>query len=450
MPAGNTLKPHDVQPGLLARILAVRSLKAVLADRQPFDDSFDSLCQSTQFAQLAGPDRAFARAIAAASLRRGGQIQSVISHFLPKPLPEDAHHVQTILMTGAAQLLFLEMPPHAVVDLSVSQTYKSPNGRRYGGLVNAVLRRIAAEGSSIIAAQDAARLNTPDWLFQSWVQAYGEATAREIASAHLQEPPLDLTIKAGQPAEAWAARLDGRLLPPATVRISQRGRIHDLPGYEEGAWWVQDAAAALPARLFGNIASRLRIADLCAAPGGKTAQLAAGGAEVTAVDISASRLRRLAGNLKRLRLEASIVEADAASWRPEQLYDGILVDAPCSSTGTIRRHPDILHLKSQSDVETLAKLQARLLAHAISLLKPGGTLVYCTCSLQPDEGERQIQSFLSSNDGVTIDPISEEEVNGFQFALTEHGFLRTLPCHLQLGLRMSGLDGFFIARLRVS
>ncbi len=289
-----------------------------------------------------------------------------------------------------------------------------------------------------MAEQNADKLNTPEWLWRRWIQAFGEETAGKIAAAHLEEPPLDLSAKAD--AAGLAARLSGAALPWGTVRLAAKGRIEDIDGYAEGAWWVQDAAAATPAQLLGDVAG-LRVADLCAAPGGKTAQLAARGAHVTAVDISASRLRRLKENLDRLHLEAEIVQANVGDWSPPEPFDAILLDAPCSATGTIRRNPDIPYLKSEADIAALARVQARLLAHALSLLKPGGALVYATCSLEPEEGEAQIEALLASRRDVFLAPIRAEELCLPPEVITPAGMLRTLPFH------GGGMDGFFAARL---
>jgi 16S rRNA (cytosine967-C5)-methyltransferase len=245
------------------------------------------------------------------------------------------------------------------------------------------------------------------------------------------------------------------VLPTGTVRTIASGPIPQLPGYDDGAWWVQDAAAALPAKLLcnslgGPLGETLRgksVADLCAAPGGKTAQLALAGAQVVAVDRSAPRLERLRQNLLRLHLTAEIVKADAVQWQGGP-FDAVLVDAPCSSTGTIRRHPDIPWLKSEADLAKLTALQARLLDRAATLLKPGGTLVYCTCSLEKEEGEDQIANLLASDPGLRRDPIRAEEVAGYAELLTPAGELRTLPCHWpDPEPRMGGLDGFYAARI---
>ena len=424
--------------GLHARQLASHLLKAVLRTRQPFDEAFAASATKPAFSGLAFRDRAFAYAIAATALRRLGQIEDMLGRFLEKPLPADAFEARFILIAGVAQLAFMEVAPHAAIGLAVEQAKEARATRHLSGLVNAVLRRVSENWAAIAAQQNAAALNTPDWLWQRWVRHYGEDTASRIAAAHLEEPALDLTAKA-DPA-LLAARLSGSLLPWGTVRLSVKGRIEDIEGYDEGAWWVQDAAAAIPALLLGDVAGQA-VADLCAAPGGKTAQLAARGARVTAVDISASRIRRLRENLARLNLEAETVQASASEWTPPERFDAILLDAPCSATGTIRRNPDILYLKSEADIAALASVQARLLDRALDFLKPGGQLVYATCSLEPEEGEEQIRALLTRRADIALVPIDAGERNIPPEAITPQGLLRTLPFHA------GGMDGFFAARL---
>ncbi len=394
--------------------------------------------RSPRFPALLFRDRAFARAIAATALRRLGQIEDMLRRFLERPLPEDAFEARFILIAGTAQLAFMEVAPHAAIGLAVEEAKGTRAARHLAGLVNAVLRRVSANRAVILAEQDASKLNTPEWLWRRWVRHYGEGTASRIAAAHLEEPPLDLSVKTD--AAGWAERLSGSLLPWGTVRVSAKGRIEDIEGYADGAWWVQDAAAALPALLLGDVEG-LRVADLCAAPGGKTAQLAARGANVTAVDISASRLRRLQENLARLNLKAETVQANASEWTPPEPFDAVLLDAPCSATGTIRRNPDISYLKSEADITALAAVQARLLKHALSLLRPGGRLVYATCSLEAEEGEERIRALLAERGNVALMPIQADELGIPPEAITAQGMLRTLPFH------GGGMDGFFAARL---
>ncbi|MDD3446116.1 MAG: RsmB/NOP family class I SAM-dependent RNA methyltransferase, partial [Zavarzinia sp.] len=294
------------------------------------------------------------------------------------------------------------------------------------------------------AQLDQGRLSTPDWFYEGWVKAYGPETAGAIAAAHQAEPPLDLSLRPGLGAAEWPSRLGAEVLPTGTLRLAQGGRVMDLPGYVEGAWWVQDAAAALPARLLGDVAGQ-RVADLCAAPGGKTLQLAAAGAKVTAVDQARGRMERLSANLERLGLVAETVVADVAAFRPDEKFPLILLDAPCSATGTLRRNPDIALHRAADDIRALGKIQAKLLRAALQMLAPGGTLVFCTCSIEPREGPQLVETLLAAGAPVARDPIRPEEVPGLEGALTRHGELRTLP---SMWPERGGLDGFFAARLR--
>jgi 16S rRNA (cytosine967-C5)-methyltransferase len=420
-----------------ARTVALDLIGSVLRRKRPLDDAIDD---NSTMHQLAGRDRAFARLLVATVLRRLGQIDALIGACLNTPLAPRAAQVHDILRLGVAQLMFLRTPPHAAVATSVDIAH-SRGFLSHKGLVNAVLRRLSVEGLERVAAQDAPRLNTPDWLWRSWSRAYGEATARAIATAHLKEAPLDLTLR--QDVDGWCEKLQGTLLPTGTLRRAAGGSVMALPGYEEGAWWVQDAAAALPARLLGEIGGR-EVVDLCAAPGGKTAQLASAGARVTAVDRSSRRLDRLVANLERLSLPIKAVAADALSWRPLQQVDAVLLDAPCTTTGAIRRHPDVPHLKLPEDVARLSVVQENLLRAAVDMLRPGGTLVYCTCSLEPEEGPERIAALLREGAPVARREVEAGEIGDYAEWVTPEGDLRTLPCHLA---EYDGVDGFFGARL---
>jgi len=432
--------------GLKARRMAVALLTEVLTHRRAFDDAFERLAADERFAELAPRDRAFARAISATTLRRKGQLAEIIKSFIAKPLPEKRGRLDAILLCAAAQLVFLKSPPHAVINLAVFQVRQDAQARRFSRLANAVLRRVSERGAAIALEQDAGRLNTPDWLWESWSRAYGADEAARIASQHLNEPPLDLTVKSGP--EGWAKRLGGIVLPTGSVRLASKGRIEELDGFSEGEWWVQDAAASLPARLLGDVKDKC-VADLCAAPGGKTAQLAHAGATVTALDISGKRLERLKQNLARLKLDAEAIAADLMSWTPDAPFDAVLLDAPCSATGTIRRNPDIPYLKSASDIAELAKRQQEMLIKALDVVRPGGVLVFCTCSLEPAEGPDQIAHLIGKRDDVRLSPIEPEEIGGRPEWLNEDGTLRTLPHYLQLSdPELSGMDGFYAARLR--
>jgi 16S rRNA (cytosine967-C5)-methyltransferase len=418
-----------------ARAHAAQILRAVLES----GTTLDAALEQAGLAALDERDRGFVRLLVATVLRRLGQIDAALAACLDRALIGRARQILPILRLGAAQILFLGTPAHAAVAETVALA-----GQRlapWRGLVNAVLRRLTREGADLVAQQDAARLNTPDWLWTAWTGAYGDDVTRAIAEAHLAEPPLDLTVKA-DPAH-WAEQLDAAILPTGSLR---RGlaNIASLPGYGEGAWWVQDAAAALPAKLLGDVRGKLVI-DLCAAPGGKTAQLAAAGARVIAVDRSADRLARLEGNLARLGLAARCIAADATTWTAPEPADCVLLDAPCTATGTIRRHPDIAHRKRPEDVARMAALQDRLLQAASAMIRPGGALVFATCSLQAEEGPARVEAFLAAHREFARDKVSPAEIGDVAEWRTPDGAVRTLPCHWA---ERGGIDGFFMARLR--
>jgi len=424
---------------LASRRISLDILTACLDKGQPLDDA---LAQHAGFPQLAPRDRAFVRLLLATVLRRLGEIDEVLRGMIERPLDGANAPAWTILRLGAAQLLFLGTPAHAAVDTTV-RLVEGVGLPHLKGLANAVLRRLDREGAAIVGDRDPGRLNTPRWLWESWVATYGEEGARAVAAAHLIEAPLDITPRSDP--DFWAGQLDAVVLPTDTLRRTGGGYIADLPGFAEGAWWVQDAAATLPARLLGDISGR-RVADLCAAPGGKTMQLCALGAQVTAVDISARRIKRLGENLARSGLSAELVTADASKWTPAGKFDAILLDAPCSGTGTLRRHPDIAWLKDEEDVGRLMLAQDRLLLRALDLLKPGGTLVYAVCSLQEDEGPARIDALLGRERRARLVPIDATELPGLAEAVSPAGDVRTLP---SMWPERGGIDGFYIARLTV-
>jgi 16S rRNA (cytosine967-C5)-methyltransferase len=434
---------RKIRPPADARACALDVFHGTVRRGVPFDESFAT---HPALRDMAERDRGFVRALTATALRRLGQIDAVLDSCLDIPLSRGNAMVRDILRLGAAQLLFLKTPAHAAVNTAVRLT--QDRGRpTLCGFVNAVLRRVAREGEAAVAGQDAAKLNTPEWLWDSWVAAYGEETARAIAEANMTEPPLDFSVKS-DPA-GWAEKLEGTVLPTGTVRrppasLGGGGRIAELPGFADGEWWVQDAAAAIPATLLGNVAGRTVI-DLCAAPGGKTAQLAARGAKVSAVDHVHSRLELVAENLKRLKLAAELVHKDVAAYVPPAPAPFVLLDAPCTATGTMRRHPDVARQKVPLDVARLAKIQQGLLNAAAAMVAPRGVLVFCTCSLQPEEGEQGIEAFLNGNGNFSREPIGAGEVGGIGEFVTPAGDLRTLPSHLR---EAGGIDGFYAARLR--
>jgi 16S rRNA (cytosine967-C5)-methyltransferase len=433
-------------PGLAARRIAADVLDGVLHKHRTLDEQLDGAAAHPGLKTLADRDRALMRRLVATILRRLGTLGHLLSKLLDRGIPTDAPRAQSALLIGAAQILWMDVPDHAAVDLSVRLVQSDRRAAKYAGLVNAVLRRCAREGAAIVDEVKSDMLDLPQWLIKRWIAHYGEVTAKAMALALSHEPSLDLTVKSE--AEQWATRLHGEMLPTGTVRTLLQGSVTMLPGFSEGEWWVQDAAAALPARLFGDVAGK-RIADLCAAPGGKTAQLTQAGAKVTALDRSPVRMARLRDNLARLTLDAETVVADAVEWPgAADGFDGVLVDAPCTSTGTIRRHPDVAWLRQEADIAALAALQARLLRKAASLLKSGGTLVYCTCSLEPEEGEAAIATLLADEPALRRTPVQAGEVAGLSDIITPEGDLRTLPSHLpHADPRLAGLDGFYAVRL---
>ena len=434
------------KPGLEARRTAARLLGAVIDAHTPLDALTDNEHGHPQYLALEPRDRALVRAILASALRHRCTIEKLIGRRLDRPLPPNAHSLSHILHVGAAQILFLDVPDSAAVDLAVTQAKADPRAARFSNLVNAVLRNIARRKHELAKALETTQ-DAPAWFAWRLKEIYGREETDTILKAHRVEAPIDFTVKS-DPA-LWAERLGGRVLPNGSVRLDRlSASVPDLPGFSEGAWWVQDAAATLPARLLGDIEG-LWVADLCAAPGGKTAQLALEGAKVTAVDLSASRLKRLKSNLDRLSLSAEIVRADVLKWEPERKFDAVLLDAPCSSTGTVRRHPDVPWTKTPEDVAKLADLQRRLLAHALTLIHPSGMVVFSNCSLDPSEGEELVQELLAKRSDVAVDPILPEELPGAEHFVTAEGFLRTTPALTGAEGQLDNIDGFFAARLRL-
>ncbi len=431
-------------PGLAARVAAAAILRDVIANGHTLDELFAPATGLSRIGGLSLRDLALTRSIVTAALRRLGTIRYALAELLDRGVPRSAAQIEWCLTAAAAQILFLDVPDHAAVDLAVRMTRLDSKTAPYAALVNGVLRNLARNRETYLAAASPLDHDTPPWLAARWRKTYGEEGAQAIAAAHRLEPTLDVSVKSDP--KIWTENLDATLLPTGSLRLATHLPIPDLPGFEEGAWWVQDAAAALPARLF-DVRPATRIADLCSAPGGKTAQLAARGACVTAIDRSAERLKLLSNNFERLHLEAEIIVADVVALNGP-IFDAVLLDAPCSATGTIRRHPDVAWTKKPGDLTKLAALQSRMLDKAIELVRPGGTIVYCTCSLEPEEGEQQIAALLRRNPDVVRLPITKEEVGGLDELVNANGEIRTLPFHLaHPEPRLSGLDGFFIARL---
>ena len=421
------------------RRVAAEILRSVLSEKRTLDGA---LATHGGFPRLERRDRAFVRHLVTTTLRRLGQIDDAIGRFLNRPLPGKADDAAIILRLAACQLLFLGTPPHAAVSTAL-ELMETERLSGFKGVVNAVLRRIASDVSGILSDQDPERLNMPDWLWDSLIAAYGENSCRRIARAHAQEPPLDVSVRAD--AAAWAEKLGGVLLPTGSVRLSAEGPVPELPGFADGAWWVQDAAAALPVRMLGSVADQ-HVVDLCAAPGGKTAQLLASGARVTALDRSEGRLRLVRENLDRLGMDAELVVADATRWRPPESADALLIDAPCSATGTIRRNPDISWIRDPKLVERTVKTQKALLAQAARIVKPGGRIVFSTCSLLPEEGPAIVADALARGvlKSLPLPEIAEIEPY-LQRDAGSVDCLRTFPWMLD---GAGGMDGFYAALLQ--
>jgi len=416
--------------GLASRRAALGAVAAALARRGGLEDAL----AGPAFSALDPRERAFARALAMTALRRRGALDRALGARLQKPPPAP---VIELLRLGAAQLLFMDVASHAAVATTVDLAGEAQATLPYKGLVNAVLRGLGREPPADPGPQAAA----PDWLFARWRAAYGEANARAIAAMIEREPAADLTPRDAADAPALAEALGAALLPGNTLRVEHQGEIREWAGYAEGRWWVQDASAAISARLIQALRGET-VLDVCAAPGGKTLQLAASGAAVTALDRSAARLERVRENLLRAGLQAELATADAAVWTDPRQFDAVLLDAPCSATGTFRRHPDVLWGARPGDIGKLAAVQARLLNAVADRVKPGGRLVYSVCSLEPEEGEAQVEGFLRSRPDFRLDPIASGEGGAPPASLTPQGVLRILPHHLE-----GGVDGFFAARL---
>jgi 16S rRNA (cytosine967-C5)-methyltransferase len=432
----------EMAPGLGVRLAAAAILAEVAGNGLSLDERFAPGAGPEALSGLDPRDRALVRSIVLAALRRLGSLRLAINATLDSGLPKKAQGLEWTLLVGAAQILFMDVPDHAAVDLAVRAVRHQARTAAFAGLVNAVLRNIARRREEFETDADPFA-DAPQWLAARWRKAYGDETAARIAKAHRHEPTLDLTLKPGADP---ALVPEGLMLPTGSLRLTSHAPVEELPGYQQGQWWVQDAAAAIPAGLL-RVRPGERVADLCAAPGGKTAQLAAAGAQVTALDRSAERLKRLATNLQRLNLSAEIRVGDALAFDAAP-FDAILLDAPCSATGTIRRHPDVAWTKKPGDIGALAAVQSKMLDRAAALLASGGRLVYCTCSLEPEEGELQIAALLRRNPDLVRVPILYDEIGGLAECLNPEGELRTLPCHLpNEASRLAGLDGFFAARL---
>ena len=408
---------------LNSRQIALNILSRVLHQKQNLDDEFDK-----QTNLLDGREKSFVRMLVTTCLRRMGQIDFVLKQLIEKPLPKKANAVQDILRLAVCQILFMKTPVHAAVSMAVDLS-KNPTLNFYTKLINGTLRNLCRNIEKFQNIPE--ELNTPQWLLDSWIKSYGEKTAKEIVSANLTQPNTFVSVK--ENPSLWAQKLNGKENETGSVELPENAYIPDLDGFADGAWWVQDAAAAMPVLLFDDLKGK-KVADFCAAPGGKTASLITRGAMVDAFDISEKRMKRVEENLKRLHYKANLFVQDANKIDGENIYDAILIDAPCSATGTIRRHPDLYFHRTPDDISKLNQAQLKLLKTAHRLLKKDGQVVYCTCSLQQEEGEKIIAAVSKL---FTVCPIKNPKLKKY---VGKDGFIRTFP--------FQNKDGFFMALLQ--
>lgn len=427
------------KPGLGSRVAAVKILSAVLDKQTSLDGMMDAENGNPVYRALSVADRALVRAIVNTALRHLPRIEHALGMLLDGPLPQGARSLHHVLVVGAAQMLYLDVPDHSAVDLAVEQAHRDPRNKRFVKLVNAVLRRLGREKDAVLDTVGGIPV-LPKWFYNRLSKVYGEDAAQRMAQAQLIPSVIDLTVKSDP--EGWAEKLNGQVMPNGTVRLgSFEGSVSALEGFDQGEWWVQDFSASMPVRLMGDLKGK-RVADLCAAPGGKTAQLILSGATVTALDQSGNRLKRLRENLGRLQMQAELVETNMLKFQPTELFDAVLLDAPCSSTGTLRKHPDVCWTKDEKDIAKLAGLQEQMLRHAITLVKPGGIVVFSNCSLDPSEGEEMVARVLASETSLERVPVTVDAFPGMEIAVNPDGDVRTTPD------MFGGVDGFYATVLR--
>ncbi|UYN98744.1 MAG: RsmB/NOP family class I SAM-dependent RNA methyltransferase [Devosia sp.] len=422
--------------GLKLRLAAAQRLKSVLGG--------DHFAPLSAHDMPDGRDRALANRLVTTALRRQGQINAMIAELLEKGLPPRSGSFEAVLRLSLAQLVFLpDLGAHSALFLAVEAIRRDPKARHLTGLMNAVLRK-AQSNSARYGLMDESLL-LPAEVAQAWQDQYGADAIAAFEQALISGAPLDLTLRDNDPDLIEA--LGATPLIADSVRLESRDRpVEALPGYDAGRFWVQDAASALPARLL-NLSKGAEVLDLCAAPGGKTAQLLKAGYVVTALDADAARLERLRANMDRLGYQPTVIEADAATFGPTKPFDGVLLDAPCSATGTFRRHPEVLWQRSARGIAERVRLQQALLANAYRCLAPGGTLIYAVCSLEPDEGEHMAEWALGALPELALMPIVADELPGLEAAITPAGTLRCHPGLAPHGID-GGMDGFFVARFQ--
>lgn len=413
------------------RVGAFYLLEAVLVDKKSLE-----FVEHHTLKNIAPKDRGLARMIAYTALRHNTELDLLIEKFVDTEI--FTPQVTLFIKVGLTQIVYLDIPDHAAVSETINGVFGKALPSK--GMINAVLRRGVEQGRDIIQSHHDI-INLPKYLWRSWVNTYGEKPARQMLKSLQHQAPVDISVTSNP--KKWAEKLNGTLLPTGGVRLGKVGTVTKLEGFEDGHWWVQDIAAQIPVHIMGDITGRTVI-DLCAAPGGKTSQLLARGATVIAVDHNAFRLQRLQQNIQRLGLgkNLTVVLSDAVKYIPDTQADMVLLDAPCSATGTIRKHPDLPFLKDDGLIKSVAKLQRQMLEKARDMVKDNGQIVFATCSLQPEEGEHHMQNLP---DGLKIAPIRRREMGDLFSCITPQGTIRTLPIHYA---KHGGMDGFFIARLQ--
>ncbi len=433
----NLQKNNINNDGAYTRKKAIEILVKILENNKPLDNAFEeSTKKSSHFSKLINEDKSFCRLLISTTLRNLISIDYLLTKFLSKPLNKTPLKVLMILRINVAQSFFLKTPDHAVVNTAVELC-----GKKWKGLVNGVSREILRnkdKAKKYLNESD----KVPNWLLRRWKRDWGK-NYDEIVTGHLNlNPPIDLYVKDN--TNYWARKLNGKKLGNNSIRLFTPGLISNLEGYEQGEWWIQDYSSQIPVSLL-EIQNNDDVLDLCAAPGGKTAQLISLGAKVTSIDNNKKRLFRLEQNLKRLNYKAIIKNKDIRNFSTQKTWSKIILDAPCSSTGTLRKNPEIMHQKKDSDIVSLSKLQSDLLDAAWDLLKEGGTLLYCTCSLEKEEGEHQIENFIKRKKNSLLDKINNNEIDKKLNVSNQNKWLRIFPNSLN---HEGGNDGFFIARIK--